>query len=181
MASITELALQAEREAAQQSKKDSADRRQQQLLNLQEHWDERTALDRFNKDRKEQPMPDDDQFVWVEYPGFTHGFPGSRNPNVHGWTWETDGVRFVYDASYHGQGCCVILTCPECGEEHAADWHGLASLGKLLRTQRDSGHKCREIALRDLAYAIRSAAESTKLSPQSVAAMALERGEVWPR
>lgn len=180
MSTITELALQAEREAAKKQKQQNADKRQKLLAELQGHWD-RTALDYFNKeDPKAQPMPDDDQFVWVGSPGFTHGYPGSRNPHVYGWTWETDGVRFVYDA-YNGQGCCVILTCPDCGEEHAANWYGLSSLGKLLRTQRDTGHTCREVVLRELAYAIRSASERTKLSPQSITAMALERGEVWPR
>lgn len=179
MTSITDLALAAEKEQAQKAKADRTAERAKRLEKLKEQWDERTALDRFNRaDPKPQPMPEDDEFTWVPYPGFSYGYPGGRHQSVNGWTWQTDGVRFVHDSD---QGCCVILTCPDCGEEHAEHWYGLAELGKLLRTQRAPGHTCREIALRRLAYTIREAAERTKMTPQDVALEAARRQEAWPR
>lgn len=178
MTSITDIALAAEQAAAAQDRATRAGERVKSLELLKERWDERTALNRFNRaDPKPQPLPQDDQFTWVPYPGFTYGYPGGRTPNVHGWSWETDGVRFIYDASYSSQGCCVILTCPDCGEEHADHWHGLADLGKKLRTQRGSGHECYEIVVRGLSHAIRAAAERTHMHPAAIAAQAADRAE----
>ena len=55
---------------------------------------------------------------------------------------------------------CVILTCPDCGERHADSWYGLSDLGGKLASQRAMFHKCHTVAVRELAYAIRSAQDN---------------------
>lgn len=175
---LRDAALAAAHDSARKAREQRATERDNHLTQLLAEWDTRAALS-YKGDTL--PRPDRDAFTWTPYPGFNYGYPGCRTPNVHGWTWETDGITFVYDASYDGQGLCVVLTCPDCGERHADHAYGLDGLGKLLRAGRASGHQCREVALRALAYAIREASEQTGLPPATIAAEAADRNEAYPR
>jgi hypothetical protein len=179
---LKDAALQAERDTAQANREQRDAERAKHLTELLDSWDGKYGRGRigYGADDPALPMPERDAFTWHGYPGFPYAGYG-RGTTVYGWAWETDGITFLYDATYSGQGLCVILTCPDCGERHADHPHGMDGLGKLLRLGRSPQHVCHEIATRNLAHAVRQAAEQTGMQPWAIAQEAADRDEAQPR
>jgi hypothetical protein len=169
--SLKQAALAASKASQEAAREQRAAEREKALDELLANWDSRATLE-YKGDAL--PKPKRDAFTYVPYPGFTYGNGRGRNQNVHGWTWETDDLTFIYDASYHGEGLCIVITCPDCGERHADHVYGLEGLGRLLARGRADGHECRAVVARELAYAIRRASEKTGLPALAIVQEALE-------
>lgn len=176
--SLRQAALDAAASKAREAHDERAAERERALTDLCENWQTKARL---GVGGESLPWPGREAFDWTGYPGYSYGHPGGRTPTVHGWTWTIDGVTFIYDASYNGQGLCVVLTCPDCGENHADHVYGLDGLGKALNRGRHTGHECHAVATRALAHAIRHAAQTTRMTPATVTDHALSLDIAYPR
>ena len=134
-----------------------------------ERWEERW-------NHKLDEIPELPERVAFEWQTITYGEGRGRYPSVSGWLFKIEDVEFIYGKDV---GMCVILACPDCGERHADSWYGLADLGKKLKSQRTMFHKCQKVAARELAYAIKSATDATKLPADVIFEEALEVMRDW--
>lgn len=102
---------------------------------------------------------------------------GSRDERAHGWECEIDGTRWLFTTpGTESVSLRLLHACPKCGVEGASDFHSLADIGALLRNGPKSyTHRCLERESRDVAYAIGTAARDTKLSPEEIVEIALEK------
>lgn len=103
---------------------------------------------------------------------------GARQQKLTGWRFVIDDVHFLKSETYGHTGLYVILTCPECGVEHAESFYGMDQLGKLLERSRGLYHRCRESAAKTLAYQLGQAARDGNASVQQMLDLAMDHQDV---
>lgn len=165
--SITERAAQADAEQRRHIRDAAAERREESLTKLRDRWQDKYS---GPGERLGLELPERDAFTFAKYATDAH-----RITEAAGWTWEDDGITFLYSGTHGAEGLHVVVTCPDCGAKRAEHVSSLDELGRLLRIGHGYGHRCRETETRAIAYAIGTAARILRISESELVDEALER------
>ncbi len=168
MTSLAKRALAAGLEKEAEERQYKIDQREKSLDEALEAWPRSYRIG----SKLDLPVPDRASFKRRNH---VPQSGGGRNSHVSGWAVEVDGITFLVNGSTYDGGDWVIVRCPDCGCEHAADFFDLKGLGKVLKAQRHFLHRCLDIELRQLAYAIGIAMRDTNLGRGQVVDEATER------